>query len=76
MSTSDTTEDSMDYEAAKAEAKSKQILKGHLEIDLANGTATFSSALTSYTPIEGEWRDAPQGSNKTSNSELETRHHG
>lgn len=31
-------------------------------------------ALTSYTPIESEWREAPQGTNKTSDNQLETRH--
>jgi hypothetical protein len=33
----------MDHEANKAAAKSRQILKGHLEIDLDNGVATFTS---------------------------------
>jgi hypothetical protein len=33
----------MDHEADKAAAKSRQILKGHLEIDLHNGVATFMS---------------------------------
>ena len=43
MNIPESTEDNMDHEAVKAEAKTKQILKGHLEIDLANGTATFTS---------------------------------
>lgn len=32
----------MDHKAAKAEAKMKQVLQGHLEIDRANGVATFT----------------------------------